>query len=493
MKKLYSSIAIISYISIFAQFTSPNNGANYSLNTLALASNGSLINNGDHYLMTENITISATDALIIDQNATIRVSKDVLFSVFGTYQGAAGKIIYTADVDGEYYKGIRFEESSNVKLINTTIEKGGGIRINTSNFMMDNCVVQNNTTFSGSVTSSSAIQFGSVNNMVIKNSKFLENSASAIGSGANIVVSGTIQSNYFNSNNTANLNRPQINLGPAGTSGINIINNDIIGNRNLIMTGGISASALLGGPNNIKIENNRIKDNRYGITVAGNSSYGTIAKNIIEDNNTQHLPMQGGSGINLIGSGNAIMDIKVSENEIRNNLWGVTLQGTAQANFGSNLPGKENIGKNKFKNNTNGGQTHALFNNTPNNIEAQYNCWREDEVLTDAMVEAVITHKIDDATLGLVNFATYQCTTTQGTNETKINSFSISPNPSNGTFSFSTKEAGQIEIIDFTGKTILRTVVNAGQQQINLNVIKGLYILKFNNNRNIQTSKIIIN
>ncbi|WP_374329331.1 right-handed parallel beta-helix repeat-containing protein [Soonwooa sp.] len=492
MKKTFTLFAAVAYFGLNAQFTSPNTGITYNLTSLAQAASGTVTNNGDHFLISQNVTISANDKLIIDENTTVKLSKDVMLFVFGQYQTNATQLIYTTNIAGEAYKGIRFEDTSNVILKNTTIENGGGLRVNTSNFIMDNCIIKNNHTVSGGAASSAAVQFGSTTGISITNSQFLENVGSAIGSGANISVSGIIDNNYFYGNNTSNQNRPQINMGPGGSAGIIITNNQIIGNRNLPMTGGISASALVGGANNVKIENNTIRDNRYGITVAGNSSYGTVAKNIIENNNTQNDPMLGGSGINFIGSGTTVMDVKVSENQLRGNLWGVTLQGTAQANFGSDLPGKENIGKNIFKDNINNGVTYALFNNTPNNLEAKFNCWREGDLSIDNMVEDVVTHQIDDTKYGMVNFKPYDCAVTQAVNDVNKLKLQVYPNPSHGDFSFKSESNGNIVITDLSGKLIHSAIVIKGENKISLKAAPGVYILNFNNGTSKASSKIFV-
>lgn len=492
MKKTFTLFAAVAYFGLNAQFTSPNTGITYNLTSLAQAAAGTVTNNGDHFLISQNVTISANDKLIIDENTTIKLNKDVMLYVFGQYQTNSTQLTYTTNVAGEAYKGIRFEDTSSANLKNTTIENGGGLRVNTSNFVMDNCIVRYNQIVTSGAASSAAVQFGSTNGILIKNSQFLENVGSALGSGANISVSGTIDNNYFYGNNTANSNRPQINMGPGGSAGIIITNNQIIGNRTLKLTGGISASALIGGANNVKIENNTIRDNRYGITVAGNSSYGTLAKNIIENNNTENLPMNGGSGINFIGSGSAIMDVKVSENQVRGNLWGVTLQGTAQANFGSDVAGKENIGMNVFKDNGNGGLTYALFNNTPNDLEAKFNCWREGEQSTDAMVEDVITHKVDDTKYGTVNFTPYNCGVTQAVNDVNKTKLQVYPNPSHGDFSFKSETSGNIVVTDLSGKLIYSGIVVKGENKISLKASTGVYILNFNNGTSKASSKIIV-
>lgn len=490
MKKTFMLFTALTCASFYAQFTSPGTGVTYNLSSLAVAAPGTVINNTSDFQFLKDVTISKGDKLIIDENTTIKMDKDVTFFINGEYKSNMDNLLITTSVVGQPYKGIRFDDEAIVNIKNTTIEKGGGIRVNSANFVMDNCIVRYNV--SGLVTGG-AIVFGGGISPIIKNSQFLENDLPALASGANIIVSGTFDNNYFYGNNKSNGNRPQINMGPGGTAGINIINNTIIGDRNLTMTGAIAVASLFGDPSKFLIENNIIKDNRYGITISGNTSKGLISKNTIENNNTQNNPAQGGSGINFTGSGtSSVMDIKVSENIVRGNLWGVTLQGTTQVNFGSDQAGKENIGKNIFKNNGNNGTISALFNNTPNNIEAKFNCWREGELSTLAMVKEVITDKTNNASYGTVNYTPFDCALNMAVNDVKNLKSSIFPNPSNGQFTLDAEKAGNIVITDLTGKLVHSSIIEKGKNQLKLNLQSGTYMLLYQSEGQKSTSKIII-
>lgn len=490
MKKTFTLFTALACASFYAQFTSPGTGVTYNLSSLAIAAPGTVINNTTSFQFLKDVTIAAGDKLIIDENTTLMMDKDVTLFINGEYKSNMDNLVITSSIAGQPYKGIRFDDNSVVNIKNTTIEKGGGIRVNSSNFIMDNCIVRHNV--SGLVTGG-AIVFGGGISPIVKNSQFIENDLPALASGANITVSATFDNNYFYGNNKSNGNRPQINMGPGGVSGINITNNTIIGDRNLKMTGGIAASALLGGPNKVFIHNNVIKDNRFGVTVGGNTSSGIISKNIIENNNSQNDPMQGGSGINLIGSGtSSTMNIMVRENQVRGNLWGITLQGTAQANFGSDQVGKENIGKNIFKNNGNNGTISALYNNTPNNLEAKFNCWREGELSTLAMVKEVITDKNNNPNYGTVNYTPFDCAESMAVNDVKNLKSSIYPNPSNGQFTLETEKSGNIIITDLSGKFVHSNIVEKGRNQLKLNLQSGTYILLYQSEGQKSTSKIII-
>lgn len=122
------------------------------------------------------------------------------------------------------------------------------------------------------------------------------------------------------------------------------------------------------------IEDNIIRKNRYGIAVAGGNSNIIIRGNRIDSNNIQGLPNLGGSGINFNGSNTQLCI--VSNNLIRGNLWGITIQGTAKPNMGD-LSNASNLddGRNAIYGNTNSGKIFDLFNNTPDSIKAENNWW----------------------------------------------------------------------------------------------------------------------
>src|SRR5699024_9501678 len=151
-----------------------------------------------------------------------------------------------------------------------------------------------------------------------------------IGTAGNAGASAAlyIANNHIEANNLSNSNRPQINIGPTGTENdtIKIINNTIIGDRGATRAGAIAVSALIGGNVRAIIQDNIIRDNRYGITIAGTNVWAEIKANIIEDNDTEGDPMLGGSGVNLLTQNPDEYDVILTQNQFRRNLWGVTLQ-----------------------------------------------------------------------------------------------------------------------------------------------------------------------
>ena len=351
---------------------------------------------------------------------------------------------------------------------------------------MDNCILRN---FKSGLVSGAAVNF-SKGTPVVKNSTFLNNDLPAVASGANQSVGLVFSDNNLSGNTKLNSNRPQINMGPSGTGITKILNNTIIGDRTLTKVGGISVSSLLGTENHVLIDGNTVTDNRYGITVAGNASTGTISNNILTNNNSENVPATGGSGISISGSGTVGAGIKIEKNEIRGHIWGITVITTASVDLGGGSLGS--LGQNIFKNNGNGGQTYALFNNTPNAISAKNNCWREGELSDDAMVEAVISHKVDDPTLGLVTFKPYLCAAPLSTNNTSTIQNKIYPNPNKGTFTFVAENTGNINISDASGKLIYSGNVNKGNNSVSVKARSGVYFLNYESPTKKESTKLII-
>lgn len=468
----------------FAQYATPNTGVHWTLDDIAANSPETVTVSGNEYILHENLLIESNDSLSLNENLTLKIAADVEIEVKGYFSSNADAITITAVDTDEPYKGFWLYDTSEVFFRNTLIQYGGGLKAITPDFQMHNCEMSYNV--SGSSTGG-AISFSN-GSPVVKNSTFKFNALPAISSGGNTSVSALIEGNHFEGNNTGNSNAPQINMGPSGnTDSLRIINNTVIGNRELTRVGGIAAVSLMSVPNQIVIKGNTVRDNRYGITSMGTTT-GFIEGNIIEDNNSEGDPMMGGSGINLFST----TMIYVTDNQIRRNLWGVTLQGTAKANFGSDDSEDFNPGGNVFSENGNEGEIFALFNNTPNTVKALHNCWIEGQESTVEDVEGVISHKADDDALGEVLFDPFECGVSMGVNDLNKNSFSIYPNPAKNSFFIESEEKGNINIYDLSGKKVLSRTNVKGKTQINISLSKGIYLVEFENGSSKSTKKLVV-
>lgn len=490
MKKLLLNLfAIIGIVgTLSAQgYTTPDTGIVYTLDDLVAASPTTISVTGTTYTLIDDLTISTTDSFVINSDVTLEIGAGIRITVFGTFNVDANHVIFTAIDPTAPYNGFRFEEYSDIHIQNATIQYGGGLRVLTETFTINNCLITNNV--SGVATGSViALSRGMAQ---ITNNTITYNQTPAISSGANSSVSPYIFNNYIEGNNQANSNRPQINMGTTlATDPIQIVQNTIIGDRTLDMVGGIAVANFVGGAINAIIDNNIIQDNRYGLTIVGNNSFAYIRNNTIEDNDTQGSPNVGGSGISL-NTSSAGMEVIASGNQIRGNLWGITVIGQATINLGD---GADNEGQNVFSENGNGGVTYALYNNTPNTLMAMNNCWDETNTpntLADA--EAVIVHQNDDSTLGLVMFDPVNCNFLS-VEELALNPLVIYPNPTNGQLNVSNNTAfKQMNVYTIDGRLVLQKTLQLGANDLHLDLNSGIYILEFYGEHARAIKKLVVN
>ncbi len=493
-KKLLFGALLLSGM-VNAQYGTPGTGGTWSLEDLAENAPDSVIifSNGE-YTILQDITISVNDELLIQTPETVKIKDAVEVKVEGNLTvDAPQRVTITALDSTQKYKGFRFEEGSEIILKNATITYGGGLRVLTETFEMDNCTVSYHNQGSAS---GSAITF-SRGRPVVKNSIISYNDYPAFSSGANQSVAAQIINNQIEYNTLGNTNRPQINMGPTGTEdSTRIIGNTIIGDRSLTKVGAISVANLLGsGVNLFVIEENTIKDNRYGISVTGVNSFGVIRKNIIEDNNTEDNPATGGSGITFTAVSEPSY-VYITENEIRRNLWGVTVLNQARINMGSDDPATPNIGKNVFSENGNGGTVTAVYNNTAFDFDAMFNCWIEgEEELTEEMVEEVVTHKVDDAALGEINFSEFGCETGNTTSVKEViqeQQISVFPNPNSGKFTITVENNSELSLLNGLGQEVAAKTLTKGNNAISLDLPAGLYFANVRTGNQVAIQKVFV-
>ena len=481
MRKIFTiSLAVLGAM-VFGQFTTPGTGQTYTITDLdALTDDLSYDEATQRYILTNDLTISTTDTFLADSDFTLAIEPGKLISVAGSIQVNAPNLVhFTTLTEGSYFQGLRLQSGATAQFNNFKMTYGGGIRDLGSTFLMENSEVS----FQNSgISTGAAINF-SGGNPIIRNSRFESNRTPAVASGANQSVALTFENNYLFSNNLENSNRPQINMGPSGVGATTIIRgNTIIGNRAMTRAGGISVSSLLGVDNEFLIENNLIQDNRYGITTTGGNTKGNIINNRIIDNNTEPVPANGGSGINIyLAQNRPDYVINIFENTITGNLWGLTNIGAgAQINLGD----ANRYGHNVFDGNGNEGVTYAFYNNSPVAVSAQGNCW--DNWLTEERAEEVIFHFNDDETLGLVDYSNFVCLL--NTKDESKKQLKLYPNPSNGKITVEVEQNDTYQLFDLTGKQIEKGELKKGKNDLNLKLSKGVYVLKTTQS----TRKIII-
>lgn len=507
MKKLLlGSLLALMGTSAHAQYQTPGTGVRWTLAQLAAASGSNvvLISPGN-YNVTGNLRLSPTDTLTITTNATLRLAAAAQVMVDGVLLvNPRDSVKITVLTSSAPFHSLAFSATSQgSRLRKTIVEYGGGIRILDNDLLLDSCVVRYQVSRIGTVNTNSGAISPSGGAPRILNCRIYDNARSGILSPANRNTSPTIQNCIFRNNDTENGNYPQINLGIGGTAPIVIERCQVIGG-NYNMAGGVSVSNLLGaaGTTQVRIRQNRIANNRYGLALLGAGISAIITRNVIENNNINPNALTGGSGINMQGS--ATITGVASRNVLRGNLWGVTVLRTSTT---STAPGPTmsfgdassadtlNVGRNQLYNNGNGGQVYDFYLNMPDNMVAQNNDWGTNSA---AVVESHIVHQVDQPALGLLNFLPLRPTTVLAAHTaTPALALATYPNPVRGvlTLRLPTNTPARFSLRNALGQAVYATEATPSNGQLTLPVGQlppGLYVLAVTQQGQAATAKVVV-
>lgn len=392
MKRIF--IALLGLFLInqgFAQWVSPGNGQTYTLESLCTAAPSAVMSSSPgHYVISQNLTLSAGDLLTLESSAmSVFVNDGVSLTIGGSLQTATRSqiLVFQGDSTQNNYFELRFEESSLNALKHVHFRYCQGIKLINSDITIDSCEFDY---FSNHVISYMNCH------PIIRDSYFHDNQACAIQSAVNTDGCPKILNNVFYNNVLANTNNPQINIGPGTTDTIQIIGNRIEGVAST-MSGGIGIMNMYNpAVTKVLLKDNVITNNRYGYTQNGYRISSEIFDNQFIDNNLEVTPNNGGSGISIYGY-DTTCAAKLRHNLITGNLWGITAIYYHHVDMGT----AEDPGYNILYNNGNGGVDYELYNNANSNMDAVGNYWGCNN---DAAAEEVIFHQADNPSYGLVNY-----------------------------------------------------------------------------------------
>ena len=399
-----ASLLIAAGFTASAAYQTAGSYSVYTFESLSQIDGSGVTKDGDDFVVASDIEIAATDTLRLLNGETVKLGNNVMITFYGyadfTPSEAAtitrnaesdvprGFYIFEADACGQFenvnflYAGLR------------TFGNTKGITVRECSFVKTNTAM----------TPTGAISFGSTNaENIIEDCVFIETESGAIGGSANGFAGVTVKGCTFHKCNTGNSNRPVINLTIGGDNEIVIENNTIYGGK-FTMVGGIGVSNMLGlsAANVAKITGNYVQDCRYGFTSIGPMDV-TLENNTFINNRYETNAMNGGSGMSLYDP-YMQQKVRATGNYIEGSLWGVTVIGCGNVNFGkTDDPAADdyNPGKNVFVNNGNGGVIYDLYNNSKNTVYAQGNTWNVTEQTAEDIAK-VITDKSDIASLGEV-------------------------------------------------------------------------------------------
>jgi hypothetical protein len=508
MKRIIYIIALLfAFQQAYAIYTTPGTGRNWNLDSLVANSGGHVTFTGGMYYVNDTLVVAQTDTLKIFNNATIKMGNLSYIYIYGTFLiNPPDSVKITAADTSFKHIGIRLDSLADASVFKRLIfEYGNSIYAINCNMLIDSCTIRYNTNYSSGMQSGAIALYRS--DITVSHCKIYRNRRAAIVSGANISSSPVITDNLIYENDTENGNYPQINLGAASTNPVIIRGNTITGY--FPMSGGISFLPVGSIPSLI-IENNIIKKNRYGIAFQNANINAYVNNNIIDSNNAQGVPMQGGSGINVLG--NSTLNIICTRNTIRWNLWGVTVQNTAKPNFGnlSNADTSDNGYNNIYYNGHNDSTFDFYYNvTTTDTLKAENNYWGTTNLDS---IEAHIWHKPDISTIGFVDYLPIWIITRATNNISEIPSeyklFDAYPNPFNPSTNIKYQISNNkyqitnsnviLKVYDILGKEVA-TLVNERQSpgiyEINWdasNYSSGIYFCRLITDRFSDTKKLIL-
>ncbi|MBQ6071765.1 MAG: T9SS type A sorting domain-containing protein [Bacteroidales bacterium] len=382
---------MMSTLACFAQWVSPGDGNTYTMHSLSVAEPAvvsALANN--QYVLLQDITISNNDTLLLEANVqAIQVADSVTIQISGTIIVQNRDVILpiSGDTTGTRFYELRISQASATTLSSICFENCYRVMVMETDMTFTGCEFRN--------CMSAGINFMNCN-PTIRNCYFHHNRAAAITSGANVTGSPKIINNIFYNNALDNGNVPQINLGPGAADTIIIAGNRIEGVASN-MSGGVGIMNVYGiGNTRLLLRDNTIIHNRYGYTQNGSHISALLLDNIIQDNNLETNPNNGGSGVSIYGS-DTTCAAKLRRNLISGNLWGVTAIYYHNLDMGT----ADDPGGNVLYNNGNGGTEYELYNNAFSNMSAIGNYWGNND---SVHAEAVIFHQADAPSYGLVTY-----------------------------------------------------------------------------------------
>ena len=400
MKRFTSSILLaVACLTVSAQYITQADGTTYTLSSLSQMAESGVSRQVDAgktiYTITQDVTISASDAFQIEGGVEVRMADGVRFTIEGVADlDAAERVLVTraSETDAPYGFWIA-DDTQTATLRNFDFEYAGVHCWTTTGMNVLDCTFR----YHNGVSSSSAVlHLGTTGSRyVVKGCTFEYNRYAAIAGAANFINPLLIEDNVFRCNTTSNDKKPQLNLTAADS--VIVRNNVIIGSPDNTQVGGIAVANLMAGTGYYTlIEGNTVEDNSYGLTCMAPME-AIIRNNTFKNNIHCTDSLNFGMGISLYDPYSKL-DAMLTGNHIEGGTYGITVVYCHEVNLGKTEVAETaddyNPGLNVFKNNGWGGTHYDLYNNSPYTIYAQGNTWNVAEQTQEA-IEEVIFHKND--------------------------------------------------------------------------------------------------
>lgn len=407
MKKFLAFIVLFSssYLAM-SQYETPGTGVVWGFADLVEHSGGVVTMVDNDFVVHQDLTVASGDSLTVFTDICVRLEEGVNMVVKegGSFIIDAPKgALFTARVANTKYGIVDITDGATAHWNRATFEHGIAIKVVGSGFRLLHSTIQEMQSASGINGAISGLN----GSLYIDGCRFLNNQRAAINTGANTRTTVTVLNSYFYNNVLDNQSRPQLNIYQARANDTSrIVGNFVLGGGKE-RAGGISYNASLGDSTCLIVEDNVVKDNRFGLYITGTCISGLVRNNRIYDNNTDADSEYDWSGIKITASGDRTR-IMLAGNDISGNPRGLSiatdLRGGPICNLGNLTPGDDyNIGENRFYNNGHNGLMRDLCNNIGFDVVAQNNLWGV-EFQTEELIETVIHHHADDEKLGTVSF-----------------------------------------------------------------------------------------
>ncbi len=489
MNKIFTFLIVGS--SIFAanaaDYQTTGDGSTYTLASLSKIDGSGVVQDGETFTLSNSVIIAKGDKFEMEDGVTVRLGDGVQLKIEGTADfDVAVPVTITRASEADEPQGIYYfndETTEPIVVKNLNFEYAGLRWWVTTSVAIDNCSFKYG---NGSQSSSGELSLGKADaSFEITNCEFADNDVPAIGGGATNSCGVLIDNCTFTGNNKAatRLN-PQVNLTVGGDLDVVVRNCTITGSQSAY-TGGMVISQMMAieGTNNVTVENVEIRDNAYGLALYGGMK-ATVKNCQIIDNKYPTSAMSGGAGISLYAySGSP--GIVATGNHIEGNLWGVTVLGGLDVNFGK-IDDKNaadyNPGENEFVNNGNNGVVYELYNNSTLTVYAQGNTWNG-ETTDAAKIEDMIYHKLDDSSLGEVIY--------MPSGDAGVTSAAVS----NAYFDGKNKQiiaaAGSVLEVYTPSGNLLERVTSNGRTDLST-LARGLYLVRVADGRGTKTIKCVL-
>ena len=410
MKKTLT-IALLSLLAsanLYADsFTTNGDGTTWTLAKLAQTDGSGVTNVVDTFTLANTVVIAKGDLFELTPGTVVKMAKNVSFEVEGTANFAMPankRVCFTRVAEGQAPGMIYFKDDTQVTTVkNIDFEYTGLKNFAEKGLVVDSCTFRYHV--GSTANGSSAINMaGSGAEYIVRNCIFEQNERSGVGGASNAPVPVLLENCQFLYNGTHNRNYPQVNLTAA--TQVTIRNCVVLGDRNKQRVGGIVVSNLTASAKNahLLIEGCFVKDCSYGISVYSDQT-AIVRNNILVNNDVIANANAGGSGLNVTDA-SGTQNTKFTGNFVMGSLWGATIIGGQNINFGRVDVAEDdadyNPGQNVFYNNGNGGKIYDLYNNSANTVYAQNNFWLTAASFAPEAIDTCITDKSDDAKLGEV-------------------------------------------------------------------------------------------